>query len=385
MSHNHGAFQRHHSLDALRVIAFGLLIFYHVGMAYVSWDWHVKSGFASEQGEALMRLLNPWRLSLLFFISGVAASYLLAKLGAAKFGLSRGWRLFVPLVFGMVTIVAPQTYFQLRQAGLIEPGFWAFYGDYLQGPKIEGITTPTWNHLWYVAYLWVFCLLTALGAGIVALFNRVFPSQTREIEAQPARAAVWSVVIPLIPLLWVRWGLTPYFPTTHNLVSDWANLTHMAVMFVSGLALARYRPFWLGVDKVRWPVTVLTLGLGVILTFAWSNWDWVAAEDGPVLLLSRIGRVVYTWSAIVTLLAWARIWFTNPHAIITYLNKRVFALYIFHQTITVVLVYILAQYDWIPSKLGEFSLVLVATALGSWILAEIVSHVPFARELFGVK
>lgn len=34
---------RRYDLDWLRIIAFGLLIFYHVGMFYVDWSWHVKS------------------------------------------------------------------------------------------------------------------------------------------------------------------------------------------------------------------------------------------------------------------------------------------------------------------------------------------------------
>lgn len=34
---------RRYDLDWLRIIAFGLLIFYHIGMFYVSWDFHVKS------------------------------------------------------------------------------------------------------------------------------------------------------------------------------------------------------------------------------------------------------------------------------------------------------------------------------------------------------
>ena len=35
---------RFHELDALRVIAFGVLILYHIGMYYVlEWGWHIKS------------------------------------------------------------------------------------------------------------------------------------------------------------------------------------------------------------------------------------------------------------------------------------------------------------------------------------------------------
>ena len=40
--------QRRHDLDWVRVCAFALLVLYHVGMYYVTWDWHVKSPAASE-------------------------------------------------------------------------------------------------------------------------------------------------------------------------------------------------------------------------------------------------------------------------------------------------------------------------------------------------
>ncbi len=66
------AFPRRYDLDWLRIIAFGLLILYHSGMFYVTWGWHVKSVHAGPEAEWAMLLLNPWRLSLLFFISGVA-------------------------------------------------------------------------------------------------------------------------------------------------------------------------------------------------------------------------------------------------------------------------------------------------------------------------
>jgi glucan biosynthesis protein C len=64
--------QRRYDLDWVRIGAFMLLILYHVGMYYVDWDWHVKSPHASAAIEPLMMLTSPWRLSLLFLVSGVA-------------------------------------------------------------------------------------------------------------------------------------------------------------------------------------------------------------------------------------------------------------------------------------------------------------------------
>ena len=76
-------------LDWIRIIAFALLIFYHIGMYYVTWDWHVKSPHQSDLIEPLMQLTSPWRLALLFLVSGAATSFIMAKLSAGQLARSR--------------------------------------------------------------------------------------------------------------------------------------------------------------------------------------------------------------------------------------------------------------------------------------------------------
>ena len=47
---------RRHDIDALRVLAFALVILYHVGMYYVAgWHWHIKSPQAVEWLQGPMR------------------------------------------------------------------------------------------------------------------------------------------------------------------------------------------------------------------------------------------------------------------------------------------------------------------------------------------
>ena len=76
--------QRLPFLDGLRrVAAFLLLILYHVGMYYVTWDWHVKSPAASHALEPFMLMSAPWRLGLLFLVAGAACHDLLARRGVA--------------------------------------------------------------------------------------------------------------------------------------------------------------------------------------------------------------------------------------------------------------------------------------------------------------
>jgi glucans biosynthesis protein C len=105
--------ERRYDLDWVRIGAFMLLIFYHAGMYYVTWDFHVKSPHASHAVEPLMMLSSPWRLSLLFLVSGVATAYLLERKSTPGFLGQRSTRLLVPLLFGMAVIVLPQSYLEV--------------------------------------------------------------------------------------------------------------------------------------------------------------------------------------------------------------------------------------------------------------------------------
>jgi len=116
-------------LDWLRIGAFALLVLYHVGMYYVSWGWHVKSPFAGSALEPWMRLSSPWRLSLLFLVSGAATSFMLQRTGASVSLLgARSKRLLLPLLFGMAVIVPPQSYFEVVQ----QHGYAGSYIDFMR-------------------------------------------------------------------------------------------------------------------------------------------------------------------------------------------------------------------------------------------------------------
>src|SRR5258708_24206270 len=71
--------ERRVDLDWVRIGAFGLLIFYHVGMLYVSWGFHINSVHRITALEPLMLVLNPCRLSSLFLVSCAAAPSMLQQ------------------------------------------------------------------------------------------------------------------------------------------------------------------------------------------------------------------------------------------------------------------------------------------------------------------
>ncbi|WP_375211116.1 acyltransferase family protein, partial [Hyphococcus sp.] len=239
---------RRYDLDWLRVIAFGLLIFYHVGMFYVRWDWHVKSVYAGPAAEPLMLLVNPWRLALLFFISGVAVRFATDKASSPwAFAGARLYRLGLPVLMGMIVVVAPQSYFELRQAGAIEPGYLAFWGNYLKLEQLYPMITPTWNHLWYVVYLLVYILLIT---PVLPLLRRFAEGAGATALGAVAGGPVRLLLLITIPFIIYEMTLTPHFPTTHNLVNDWANHAHRFTIFMLGDFAAKHAGFWRSVDRV---------------------------------------------------------------------------------------------------------------------------------------
>ena len=187
--------QRRYDLDWLRIAAFGTLILYHVGMFYVTWDWHVKSSRASEAIEPLMLLTNPWRLTLLFLISGAASRFMADKMSGWKFTTSRMGRLWPPLLLAMFVIVPPQSYYEIVSALDAAPAmaaqypgaldnFWVRYAT-ASGAWCDAdgcLTTPTYNHMWFVAYLILYTLALVLLAPLLARK----PSADTELNTAPS-------------------------------------------------------------------------------------------------------------------------------------------------------------------------------------------------------
>ena len=91
---------RRYDLDWLRICAFGILILYHVGLFYVTWDSHVKSRYHSTLLEPLLGMVNS--LALLFFVSGVAVRFTIDKAPLGKFLMERSTRLFVFALCGLL-------------------------------------------------------------------------------------------------------------------------------------------------------------------------------------------------------------------------------------------------------------------------------------------
>jgi hypothetical protein len=326
-----------------------------------------------------MLLVNPWRLALLFFISGVAVRFATDRARTVRgFAVDRFWRLGIPITAGVLILVMPQSYFELREAGVVEPGLLAFWPRYLSGGPGFPIITPTWNHLWYVVYLLVYILL------LVPFLRPLSHSVTHSAAARAMTGALGSVpgLLLLVPLPFIanEVVLSPHFPETHALWGDWANHVRRLGMFLLGFLVAKNGAVFAAARRA----VPVSLPLAVVLGAAWLAVDHDGGRWGALAgLLAPVTVTFYAWTVIVLLIGAGQRWLDRPSAVLRYLTGAVFCYYIVHQTI------IVAAGFWLTrtglSAPSEFALLVGVTVIGCAASYELVRRLPVLRLAFGVR
>ena len=361
---------RRHDIDALRALAFALVILYHVAMYYVAgWHWHIKSPHAAEWLQWPMRALNLWRMDLVFLVSGVALAFLRRGQGGAGLFGRRSLRLLLPLAFGMLVVVPYQPYAQAVANGVVEPGFGAFLARYFTGgpwPRdaFDGADPGvTWNHLWYLPYLWLY---TAVLLALLPVVERGRPFFTG------LRGAAMALV-PVLPLALASAVLLPRFMPTHDLLHDaWVHAISFT-LFCYG--------YWLGGDADGWWAEAARL----------RRRHAAAAAVLLVLLFTlplpraslRALADAYLWTTILAVLGYAHQHLNRPWPWLAWANEQVYPWYVLHQTLIIWLAVQLAALRLGP--VAEPLLLVAGTAAGCWAATALIRRSNALRPLFGLK
>jgi hypothetical protein len=374
---------RRFDLDWIRIAAFGLLILYHVGMVFVPWYYHIKSTHLVAGIEPMMRLLNPWRLSLLFVIAGCATRFMALRTKPAALAANRSKRLLVPLLFGMVVIVPPQPYWELASRGLLSSDFAAFYTQHYfafakhfcgDGPCL---VLPTWNHLWFVAYLWIYTIIAMLLVVLV-------PGAMRSAESGLARilSGAGLLVLPAVVFASYRLLLYPRFPQTNALFGDWYNHALYFTMFALGYLIAQAEPVWEAMMRWRWAAVIVSAAAfaSYLLARQFGPADALSTPWAPV---AQAIYGIYQWSCIVAVLGFGRRWISGDSAARRYLADAVFPYYIVHQTVIVGVAFALRERGL--SALAEAATIIAVTAACCALSYEVVKRIAWLRPLFGLK
>lgn len=367
---------RRHDLDWLRVIVFGLLIFYHVGMFFVPWGFHIKNNIIYKWLMYPMLFLNQWRLPILFVISGMGTYYALNKRTAMQFAGERIIRLFIPLVVGMLLIVPPQVFIERISKSQFQGSYFeywpsqAFIGVYPEG-------NLSWHHLWFLPYLLIFSLLLIP----IFIYLRKHPLNKFTQWIKKLASQTFGLFWLIVPLYLFEAFLEPFFNVTHALIDDWFNFISSMFLFLYGFLLISVKDeFWKTVQENR--RRYLVLGL---ISFAILMGLIFEFEDSTLRHFTEAFIKVFNiWAWILAIFGYAAKYLNKPSKQLSYANESVYPFYILHQTIMIIIGYYLMDLSW--GFFPKFAIMILGTFFGSWLIYEfLIRRWKFIRPLFGLK
>jgi len=357
---------RYDFLDWLRVIAIFVLIFFHTGMLFVGWGWHITNDETIPSLVRPMDLLHRLRMPLLFVIAGAGMWFALQRRSGQAFVGERTVRLLVPAIIGIFLIVPPQIFIERISHGAWHGGYLDFYTQRVLQFQPYPTGDFSWHHLWFIVYLYVYVLL-------------LLPLMLWWRKARHTmKPGAWLVLLAL-PLGINEALLKPIFPETHNLVHDWYVFIHYLLLTVYGFLLASSPSSWDWLAKVRRPMLAIavTVIVGLLWLFAAGVVQHGSATDS---ILAN----VFTWTWILVFLGFGRQYLSFGNRLLAWARDASYPIYILHQTVIIMIAWFVIRQPW--AAWTKYWVVLGATLLVCVLTYEyLLRRVAFLRLAFGIK
>lgn len=346
--------QRRHDIDWLRTLALGLLIIYHIVVAFQPFASAILFIQNEESLVSLwipMMMLNVWRIPILFLISGMGVAFAMRRRSWRALLNDRTARILLPFVFGSIFVAPLSTYLATM---------W-----YQLNPDGSGSYFPNPAHLWFLGniYLYVLLLLPLLTFFKHHPENR-FLRTVRWLFRQPL--GIFVVALPVVAeTLVIRpWSFVTYASTLHGLVLGF-------LLFLTGFLFIKVESdFWPAVTGHRF----VALGVGLVL------YAFRIMNDEAIMWLIGIESV--SW--MLAILGFGALYLNQPSKMLSYLSAAVYPIYIIHLPIQTALSYLLFPLElsaWI-----KLILLVSGTFAVSFTLYELVlKRISWIRPLFGMK
>jgi surface polysaccharide O-acyltransferase-like enzyme len=368
-------------MDWLRIGAFALLILYHIGMVFVPWNFHVKTAQPIDWVAVPMQAVNAWRLPLLFVVSGYASRAILSKRPEpGVFAWERTKRLIIPLLVASILIVPPQPWVELTVKRGYHAPFWHFWWhDYFRFGSFGGLIVPTWQHLWFVAYLWVYSMIFAALAAIL-------PGPIKQGAVSLADRLLAGPLVLVVPIALLLANMAWNFPgaaETHGFIDDWPIHRVYFLMFLFGVYLRSGTLAWAAIRRWWRAAAIFAVAGYAIVAAIETIYPDTTQPPVEIWWLFSGARVVQQWTAIIALIGIADRWWNHDHAWRATLNEAIFPFYIIHQTIIVLVAGGLLVLALHPA--AEFAVILIATIAGCWAFYLIGRRYRWVRPLIGLR
>ena len=372
---------RRHDLDWLRLIAIIILLFFHTGMWFNTWGWHVKNNETTTSFQYWMIWSHYFRMPLLLFISGAGTFMALGKRTPSQFRRERFRRLFIPLLFGMLVVVPPQIYYE--RIGQYH-GYWDFYKtvfNFVPYPK----GSFSWHHLWFILYLFIYSLLALpLLTFLRSERSAAFRQRVFNVLSTPAGL----LFVPATLILLTQILLRPFFPEeTHDLIKDWAFFTFYFLFFLFGILCYANPKLWNAVGAHRRFLSVAMISALVPFYGCYFHFRHLLVLPGSADTIETVfdvAAIFVSWFTVITIIAYGQHYLNKPHRWLSVANEGLYPFYILHQTVIIAIGYYVCQWPWsIAAKYWSICFLTLASCVLFYLL--VIRPFNVFRFLFGMK
>ena len=365
---------RLYCLDWIRVLAFGLLLFYHIALIFVDSNFHVKNQELYAGLQLPMFFIRQWRMPLLFLISGAGSWFALKNINGLSFLKERFVRLFIPLTFGFLVIVPPLNYIGSLQQPEASGTYFYFLRDHF-------LHHFRWNHLWFIAYLMVYSII----ALPLFLYLRGDGKKWSESFSRFFSSNRFSLLLLVIPLFIVEFTLRDAWPDKRKLVSDWYNFLFYFITLVYGYFVASNRSLW---DRIEADRTFYFI-LGVVcFIFIYTEMSQAGGDfiDKPHTLSAtyKLIKCIDAVSWMLCFLGYAKRYLNFNSFWLQYANRAVYPFYILHYPILIGIGYVVVRLDY--SIFTKYILIALGSLKGIGCIYEgLIRRSKWIALVFGVK
>ena len=370
---------RRHDVDWLRVILFGLLIWFHYAVFSLG---TLKGGDSSLEILNLplyfiIGVMHQWRLAALFVISGMGTAFAFRKRTWGVYVKERFSRLGIPLLFGTYILFF----------GIFEPlGTTARLFELFPGHE-----DMPYGHLWFIYNLLIYSVL------LTPVFSHVRRHPEGKI-VQMTRAilkARHGMGLLLLPPLVLSLNNVLFKPWGFGEVGMWWEFPRYMLYFLFGyLMIAAKEDYFPAIDRIRIPVTVITPVLAVMWFIGGEMFEtphiyeggWVAEGYNAFAVEPTIAALIqsfHAWFWCLFIFSWASKLLNKPSTWLAYLNEAVYPAYIVHMHLTFLPIAFFALIG-----LGYYVSMTIGTIVvfvGVMICFEIARRASLFRPVFGIK
>jgi hypothetical protein len=255
--------------------------------------------------------------------------------------------------------------------------FWAV--DYWRVGTLNGVLFPSWEHLWFVAYLWTYTML--LGVALLVAGRRLMAwSEAMETWLLADRRLLWA---PAAVLAAAKLGLLFILPEQQGLLTDWAGHAEYVPLLLFGFIAAGGDRIWQGIERVAVPAFAVAVLAGATVVAIEVAYPGDAVPSHGLMALDRAGRITMGWSMVLLLFHLARTRLDHDHRWRAPLARAVFPAYLIHHPVIVLVAWLTLPLHL--SNTAAFALLVLATGAACWAVWQIGERIGGVGALIGLS